>query len=106
MNNLIETYKELVLNDGALELTRNFIEKYPNDESILDKKVDLGVLYQKLGYYDQAIVQLEALLETTKKDFESEIRYYLGEWIHCKGDYQQAILEFLKVPYLITRKQN
>ena len=104
MSNLIEAYKELALYDGALELTRSFIEKYPNDESILDKKVDLGVLYQKLGYYDQAIVQLQALLETTNKDFESEIRYYLGESYFDKGEYQQAILEFLKVPYLITKK--
>ena len=104
MSNLIETYKELALYDGALELTRSFIEKFPNDESILDKKVDLGVLYQKLGYYDQAIVQLQALLETTNKDFESEIRYYLGESYFDKGEYQQAILEFLKVPYLITKK--
>ncbi|HTX18756.1 MAG TPA: tetratricopeptide repeat protein [Bacteroidota bacterium] len=104
MSNLIEAYKELALYDGALELTRTFIEKYPNDESILDKKVDLGILYQKLGYYDQAIVQLEGLLETTNKDFESEIRYYLGESYFDKGDYQQAILEFLKVPYLISKK--
>ena len=104
MSNLIEAYKELALYDGALEPTRSFIEKYPNDESILDKKVDLGVLYQKLGYYDQAIVQLQALLETTNKDFESEIRDYLGESYFDKGEYQQAILEFLKVPYLITKK--
>jgi TolA-binding protein len=104
MNNLSEAYKEVGLYDGALELTRNFIERYPNDESILDKKVDLGVLYQKLGYYDQAIVQLQGLLETTNKDLESEIRYYLGESYYYKGEYQQAILEFLKVPYLITKK--
>jgi len=104
MSNLIEAYKELALYDGALELTRSFIEKYPNDESIQNKKVDLGVLYQKLGYYDQAIVQLQALLETANKDFESEIRYYLGESYFDKGEYQQAILEFLKVPYLITKK--
>jgi len=104
MSNLIEAYKEVALYDGALELTRGFIEKYPNDESILDKKIDLGVLYQKLGYYDQAIVQLQGLLETTNKDLESEIRYYLGESYYYKGEYQQAILEFLKVPYLITKK--
>ncbi len=104
MNNLIEAYKELALYDGALELTRNFIEKYPNDSSIVDKKVDLGILYQKLGYYDQAILQLQGLLETTNKDLESEIRYYLGESYFDKGDYQQAILEFLKVPYLITKR--
>jgi TolA-binding protein len=104
MNNLIEAYKEVGLYDGALELTRNFIERYPGDESILNKKVDLGVLYQKLGYYDQAIVQLQGLLETTNKDLESEIRYYLGESYYYKGEYQQSILEFLKVPYLITKK--
>ncbi len=104
MSNLIEAYKELALYDGALELTRTFIDTYPNDESILNKKIDLGILYQKLGYYDQAVVQLEGLLETTNKDLESEIRYYLGESYFDKGDYQQAILEFLKVPYLVTKK--
>ena len=59
---------------------------------------------QKLGYYDRAIVQLQAMLETTNKDLESEIRYYLGETFFNKGDYQQAILEFLKVPYLVNKK--
>ena len=104
MNNLLEAYKEVGLYDAALELLRSFIERYPNDESILNKKIDLGVLYQKLGYYDKSIVQLESLLESANKDLESEIRYYLGESYFDKGDYQQAILEFLKVPYLVTKK--
>lgn len=104
MNNLIEAYKEVGQNEPALELTRKFIEKYPMHETIQNKKIDLGVLYQKLGYYDRAAVQLQAMLETTNKDLESEIRYYLGETYFNKGDYQQAILEFLKVPYLVNKK--
>jgi tetratricopeptide (TPR) repeat protein len=104
MNNLIEAYKEVGQNEPALDLTRKFIEAYPMHESIQNKKIDLGVLYQKLGYYDRAIVQLQAMLETTNKDLESEIRYYLGETYFNKGDYQQAILEFLKVPYLVNKR--
>jgi TolA-binding protein len=104
MNNLIEAYKEVGQNEIALDLTRKFIERYPMHETIQDKKIDLGVLYQKLGYYDRAIVQLQAMLETTNKDLESEIRYYLGETYFYKTDYQQAILEFLKVPYLVNKR--
>ena len=37
-------------------------------------------------------------------DLEAELRYYIGEAYFYKGDYQQAILEFLKVPYLVTKK--
>ncbi|HLP17378.1 MAG TPA: tetratricopeptide repeat protein [Bacteroidota bacterium] len=104
MNNIIEAYKEVGQNEIALDLTRKFIERYPMHESIQNKKIDLGVLYQKLGYYDRAIVQLQAMLETTDKDLESEIRYYLGETYFNKGDYPQAILEFLKVPYLVNKR--
>ncbi|MGE5313245.1 MAG: tetratricopeptide repeat protein [Acidobacteriota bacterium] len=104
MNNIIEAYKEVGQNALALELTRKFIERYPMHETIQNKKIDLGVLYQKLGYYDRAIVQLQALLETTDKELESEIRYYLGETYFYKNEYQQAILEFLKVPYLVNKK--
>ncbi len=104
MNNLIEAYKQVGLYDGAMDLIRDFINRYPNDPSLLDKKIDLGILYQKLGYYDQAIIQLRSLLDIANKDVEAEIRYYIGESEYDKADYQQAILEFLKVPYLITQK--
>ncbi len=104
MNNLIEAYKAVGLLDAALELTRKFIAAYPNDESIQDKRIDIAVLYQKLGYYDQSILHLEDLLETTDSELEGEIRYYIGEGYFGKGNYERAILEFLKVPYLVTKK--
>jgi len=106
MNNLILAYKELSLYDGALELTRKFIERFPNDPGLLGKRIDMGVLYQKLGYYDQSVFHLQSLLENADADTEAELRYYIGEAFYYKGDYQQAILEFLKVPYLVTRRTN
>lgn len=104
MNNLIMAYKQLSLFDAALDLTRKYIERFPDDAELMTKRVDIGVLYQRLGYYDQSVVHLQSLLEGADADLEAEVRYYIGEAYFYKGDYQQAILEFLKVPYLVTKK--
>lgn len=104
MNNLIEAYESTKLYDEALKMTRDFIERYPGDESVIDKKIKIGTLYTKLGYYDQAILQLQSLLGEAGSLFEGELRYNTGEAYYYKGDYQQAILEFLKVPYLVSKQ--
>ncbi|MEK6566045.1 MAG: tetratricopeptide repeat protein [Bacteroidota bacterium] len=104
MNNLILTYKELNLFDAALEMTRKYIAQYPEDPDLIDKRIDIGVLYQKLGYYEQSVLHLQKLLETSNSEIEPEVRYYIGEAFFFKGDFQQAILEFLKVPYMVGRR--
>ncbi|TLY28881.1 MAG: tetratricopeptide repeat protein, partial [Ignavibacteria bacterium] len=57
LNNLIEAYESTKLYDASLKTARDFIERYPNDESLIDKKIKIGTLSTKLGYYDQAILQ-------------------------------------------------
>jgi len=104
MSNLIETYDAAGAYDGALALTRRYLEQYPNSDDAFGKKIKVGILYERLGYYDQAILQLQSLLETAGSDVEAEIRYYIADANYNKGDYQQAILDFLKVPYLVTKK--
>ncbi len=104
ISNLIETYKAAGVYDAALALTRRYLELYPNNDDSFDKKIDIGILYDRLGYYDQAVLQLQGLLDQAGSDLEGEIRYYIAEANYNKGDYQQAILDFLKVPYLVTKK--
>lgn len=104
MINLIEAYEATKLYDAALKMARNFIERYPKDASIIDQRIKIGILYTRLGYYDQAIVHFQSLLDEVGSDYEAEIRYNLGETYYYRGDYQQSILEFLKVPYLMTQK--
>jgi TolA-binding protein len=104
MSNLIETYETAGANDAALALTRRYLELYPNAEDNLDKRIKIGILYQRLGYYDQSVMHLQSLLDVAGSDLEGEIRYYIGEANFGKADYQQAILDFLKVPYLVTKK--
>ncbi|MGA9121171.1 MAG: tetratricopeptide repeat protein, partial [Bacteroidota bacterium] len=104
MNNLIETYQAAGVYDAALALTRKYLELYPNNDDSFDKKIDIGILYDRLGFYDQAVLHLQGLLDQAGSDLEGEIRYYIAEANYNKGDYQQAILDFLKVPYLVTKK--
>lgn len=104
LSNLIETYEAAGINDAALSVTRKYLELYPNSDDSFDKKIKIGILYSRLGYYDQAILHLQGLLDQAGSDLEGEIRYYVAEANYNKGDYQQAILDFLKVPYLVTKK--
>ena len=104
MNNLAVTYKQQKLYDAAMEMDRKYIERFPDADDIVDKKIDVAVLYQDLGFYDQSILQLQNLLEMGNPTIEAELRYYIGEAYFYKGSYQQAILEFLKVPYLVVRR--
>lgn len=104
MNNLIEAYESTKLYDNALRTARDYIEKYPNDESIIDKKIKIGTLYTKTGYYDQAILHFQSIIDEAGSLLEAEIRYDIGEAYYAKNDYQQAILEFLKVPYLVAKQ--
>jgi TolA-binding protein len=104
INNLIEAYESTKLYDAALKLTREFIERYPYDETIIDKKIKIGTLYTKLGYFDQAVSHFQNLLNESGSLMEAELHYDVGEAYFYKGDYQQAILEFLKVPYLVSRQ--
>jgi TolA-binding protein len=104
MSNLIETYEIAGTNDAALALTRKYLERFPENDDQLDKKIKIGILYERLGYYDQAVMHLQSLLDEAGSDLEGEIRYYIAEANYNKGDYQQAILDFLKVPYLVTKK--
>jgi tetratricopeptide (TPR) repeat protein len=104
MNNLIETYEAAGIYDEALSLTRRYLDMYPNSEDSFDKRIKIGILYQRLGYNDQSVLHLQTLLDEAGSDLEGEIRYYIAEANFNKGDYQQAILDFLKVPYLVTKK--
>lgn len=104
LNGIITCYDELNIADGAVEMTKRFITLYPGDPTIFRKRVNLGIFYQKLGYYDQAILHYENLLGEASSDDQAEIRYYIGECYFGKADYKQSIIEFLKVPYLVNKK--
>jgi tetratricopeptide (TPR) repeat protein len=104
MSNLLACYEELGYYELGIGIARRYIEKFPNADDIVDVKIKIGVMYEMLGNYDLALSYFQGLLEEADKDLEAELHYYIGEVLYYKGEYEQAILEFLKVPYLVTKK--
>ncbi len=102
MSRLISCYESLGMYDGALDVTRKFIRMFPDDKSIMDKRIKVGILYEELRYFDQALVTFQGLVKEASRDYQAELHYYIGAIYNDKGDYANAILEFLKVPYLVT----
>lgn len=103
MSRLISSYESVGMYDGALEITRKFIANFPDDKSIMDMKIKVGILYEELKFFDQALITFQNLLKELNRDYQAELHYYIGAIYNDKGDYPNAILEFLKVPYLISQ---
>ena len=55
MSRLISSYESAGQYDGALDIARKFIAKYPDDQSIMDMKIKVGILYEELRYFDQSL---------------------------------------------------
>ncbi|MCL5020535.1 MAG: tetratricopeptide repeat protein, partial [Bacteroidetes bacterium] len=101
MSRLISSYESLGMYDGALDITRKFIKMFPEDKSIMDKMIQVGILYEELRYFDQALLTFQSLAKQANRDYQAELHYYIGAIYDDKGEYANAILEFLKVPYLV-----
>ena len=102
MRKLVGAYESAGQYDGALDVARKFIAKYPDDQSIMDMEIKVGILYEELRYFDQALLAFQNLTKEASRDYQAELHYYIGAIYDDKGDYANAILEFLKVPYLVS----
>lgn len=100
INNLEMTYKDLGLYEAALSMVNRYLEMYPFSEDVLSKKVDAAQILLNLREYDRAIDRLKALLPQVTPEMGVEIQFYVGEAYFRKGDFQQAVLEYMKVKYL------
>lgn len=99
MHNLIKCYADLQLWDKAIAQTREFLEKFPLSEDAFEKKIQIGYYYYRLNEYDYAIQLFKKILPEADIDNEPRIQYWIGECYFGKGQFQQAISEYLKIVY-------
>ncbi len=97
---LVDAYDNLGMRDRAIALLREYIELYPNDPDILQKKIRIGVLLYYLKDYDRAISQLRRLKPLVSEEDEPRVQYWIAKSFADHGNREQAIVEFLKVKYL------
>lgn len=100
---LISIYKDLHFFDAAISLTRAYLERFPGVPDEFIRRLDIGQFYLHMNEWDEAVRHYTPLLSVADAESEAEIQYYIGEAFMGKGDYQTAILEFLKVKVLGSR---
>lgn len=100
LKNLEMIYKDIGLYEAAFSMVNRYLKEYPFAEDALLKKIDAAQILINLREYDRAIVRLKALLPQITTEMRVEVQFYLGEAYFLKGDFQQAVLEYMKVKYL------
>ena len=100
LQNLEMTYKDLGLYEAALSVVNRYLEMYPHRDDVLLKKLDAAQILLRLREYDRAIKRFAELLSLASEDMKVEVQFYLGEAYFQKGDFQQAVLEYMKVKYI------
>ncbi|MBN2011534.1 tetratricopeptide repeat protein [candidate division KSB1 bacterium] len=100
MMSLIKCYFDLRLWDQALVLSRQYVERYPLAEDAFDTRVQIGIIYYQLKEYDRAVSYLKELKREADRENEPRIQYWIGDCYMEKGQYDQALSEYLKVKYL------
>lgn len=100
MSNLIKLYDERGLWDAAIALGKRYATEFPNAEDQFATRIQIGTFLMNMREYDRAIDHLTALLREANAEQSSEIQFWIGEAYFNQAKYQQAIIEYLKVPYL------
>lgn len=99
---LIKVYKAAGLYENALVLIQQYLERFPDDDPAnrFSKRIDIGVMHKSLKAYDRAIDYFKDLIKTASGEDEAEIQYNIAETYFAKGNFEQALLEYLRIPYL------
>lgn len=99
---LIKVYKAAGYYENALLLIQRYLERFPDDEpaNLFSKRIDIGVMHKNLKAYDRAVEYFKDLIKTASGEDEAEIQYNIAETYFAKGQFEQALLEYLRIPYL------
>ncbi len=99
MRSLINLYERQGYVDIALKYTREYLQQYPNDDYSFNLKIKIGGFLRRLGQFQEAVQQYRRLLPLADGDAAAEIQFYIGETYFESGQFEKAIVEYLRLKY-------
>jgi tetratricopeptide (TPR) repeat protein len=103
MNNQIKLAFDMGMYNSAIEMAQAYVDSLPEAEDLSAKKIVIGKSYARVGQTDLAVQYLKKLKLEVDAESEPEIQFTIGEIYFSEGEYETAIVEFMKIP-LMSRK--
>ncbi len=97
--NLVLTLERMREYETARQEALTFLERYPDSESTFEMKMKLGGLFRSGGQLGRA-VQWYRSIDAPDSEEEARVRFQLAETLFMMGEYQEAVLEYMKIAYL------
>lgn len=101
LRNLIKLYEENGLWDAAIAAARNYITEFPRAQDRFSTRIQIGNYLMNMGEFERARDHLRTLLREADSEDSAEIQFWLGKAYQNQHRYREAVLEFLKIPYLL-----
>ena len=104
---LIKVYKAAGYYENALLLIQQYLEKFPDDDpvNIFSKRIDIGVMHKNLKAYNRALEYFKDLIKVASGEDEAEIQFNIAETYWAMSNFELALLEYLRIPYLTLGKK-
>ncbi|RMD92489.1 MAG: hypothetical protein D6814_16810, partial [Calditrichaeota bacterium] len=99
LRQLINIYERVGVIDRALMLTRQYLREFPNDDRDLGLRIKIGGFLRATGQYQAAIRHYRSLKPLASGESVAEIQYYIAESYFEAGQFEKAIVEYLRLKY-------
>lgn len=98
-HDLVQTLERMRMYGSAQQEALTYLERFPDSETAFDMKMRLGQLYSDGGQLGRA-AQWYRSMRAPDSEGEARLRYWLAETLFKMGEYQEAVLEYMKIAYL------
>jgi tetratricopeptide (TPR) repeat protein len=93
--------------EKAVESYLKVINEYPEVTSVDVQKLSIGIFFQDIKMYDLAMKAYNQVAKATQEpEIKIEAQFYIADTLEESGDFQKALLEFLKVTYMDFSPKN
>ena len=96
---LVQTLERMRRWEMAQQEALTYLERFPDSEDLFDMKIKLGWYYREGGQFGRAAEYFRNL-RATDSEQEARLRWQLAETLFAMGNYEEAVLEYMKVAIL------
>jgi TolA-binding protein len=99
-----EAYRNLGKSEQAVKIMKEFVGKYPNDDTQYEGYLRLGLLFLAQKKFGDAISALSNAVQSPEEGVASQAQLKLGEAYLGAEDKELALLQFSRVVYLYPHR--